>query len=91
MSPREVFEAMRPFYPHWPMTFDEALRAATHGDSVAVICTAMARHPGRLRAWLDWKAPVMPSAADELPFVVSRKRAPTLDWKMRAAGEKEND
>ena len=61
MKPREVFEAMRPFYPEWPREW------AFTGELVQCICRAMAAHPERLRAWLAVKEPARPLSIAELP------------------------
>ena len=83
MKPREVFEALRPFYPEWPATFEQA-SAITQAT-----CRAVAKEPSRLRAWLELKDPAPRRRG--AGFVVSRKPFTGIDGKSRAAGEREND
>lgn len=93
MTPREVFDAMRPFYPDWPKDW-------TANPIIQSVCYAMARHPARLRAWLSLKEPVKPvsPALEELLYwktsLYQSKRTsalPQLDRKRLAAGEKDTD
>lgn len=83
MKPREVFDAMRPYYPTWPATFDEAT------ELTKATCRAIAKDPDRLRAWLQQREPAAPPRGRN--FVVSRKPFTGIDGKSRAAGEREND
>lgn len=84
MKPREVFDAMRPYYPTWPATFDEAT------ELTKATCRAIAKDPERLNAWLQQQGP--PPAPRGRSFVVSRKPFTGIDGKSRAAGERpDND